>query len=133
MRTGIRFTCLKNGDPLLGQTWEYKTLNGVEAIDKKLQDMFYYANKLMVTDIIDTINISKTSDNELYIGNSGINGELWPFNQRIETYKTCCSQYNFNMLIEIEFPTAITEENISQYSQYAIKIIDSYSWINIGK
>lgn len=129
MRSGIRFTCLKNGDNLLGQTWEYKGLLGVEAIQLKLQDMFSHVDKLKITDVIDTIQISKDSSNSLYIANSGINGNIWPFNQRIEQYKQYVGQYKLNMVIELEFPTVITSFNYKQYAQYAVEVIDKYSWI----
>lgn len=129
MRSGIRFTCLKNGDNLLGQTWEYKGLIGVEAIQSKLQDMFLHVNKLKITDVIDTIQISKDASNSLYIANSGINGDIWPFNQRIEEYKKYIGQYKLNMVAELEFPTIVTTFNYMQYAQYAVTIIDKYSWI----
>lgn len=129
MKSGIRFTCLQNGDSLLGQTWEYKTLTGVEAIEQKLQDMFFLANKIGFTSIIDTVQIGKMSDGTLYIPNSGINGDVWPFNKRIEIYRSCASLYKINTLFELEFPTSIIDDNVDEYINYAIKTIETYSWV----
>lgn len=129
MRTGIRFTCLKRGDNLLGQTWEYKNVVGVEAIRLKLEDMFWHVSKLDITDVIDTIKLGKSSSNSLYIENSGVNGDLWPFNQRMEDYRKGISKYNLNMVIELEFPTVVTSYNYMQYARYAVEVIDKYSWV----
>jgi hypothetical protein len=48
VQTGIRFTCLKNGDNLLGQTWEYKSLLGVEAVEQKVKDMFKHVDNCKI-------------------------------------------------------------------------------------
>lgn len=49
--------------------------------------MFYYADKLGFTDIIDTIPIRKDNNNDISVKNSGINGDLWTFPQRMDVYK----------------------------------------------
>ena len=92
MRTGVRLTALKNGDSLLGEVWNYKDLSGIEAVQKKLEDLFLYISKLNFTEVIDTIQISKDSYNNLYIADSGINGQLWPFAERLKTYRELCGQ-----------------------------------------
>ena len=113
----------------MGEVWIYKDLSGEEAIQQKLQDLFLHINKLRFTDVIDTIQINKDSSNRLYIGNSGVNGDLWPFQQRIETYKKYIHQYNLNLLLEIEFPTAVTINNVSSYAAYAAEVINAYPWV----
>lgn len=129
MRTGIRLTCLKNGDPLLGEVWIYKNLSGEEAIQQKLEDLFLHINKLKFTDVIDTIQINKNANNQLYVGNSGINGDLWPMSKRMDTYYKLCGEYNLNLLLEIEFPTAVNDLNVNAYAQYAVNIINTYPWV----
>jgi len=129
MRTGIRLTCLKNGDPLLGEVWIYKNLTGEEAIQQKLNDLFIHINKLKFTDVIDTIQINKNANNQLYVGNSGINGDLWPMEKRMDTYHQLCGEYNLNLILEIEFPTAVTDLNVNSYAQYAVNVINTYPWV----
>ena len=55
MITGVRLTQLELGEPLLGASWEYKTLTGKEAVEKRLDDIFYNASYLGFNLIIDTI------------------------------------------------------------------------------
>ena len=129
MRSGVRLTCLKNGDALLGEVWIYKELSGEEAIQQKLEDLFLHISKLKFTDVIDTIQINKDSSNNLYIGNSGVNGDLWPFSQRIETYRKLCNQYKLNLVLELEFPTVITSQNLNSYMVYATDVINTYPWV----
>ena len=92
MKTGIRFTCLKNGDNLLGQNWEYKGKTGVEAIQEKLNTMFYLVDDLSIDYIIDTLYIGKGSTNDLYLPNTGINGDLWPVIERLQQYQQLSSK-----------------------------------------
>ena len=129
MRSGVRLTCLKNGDALLGEVWIYKDLSGEEAIQQKLEDLFLHINKLKFTDVIDTIQINKNSSNQLYVGNSGVNGDLWPFQQRIESYRKLINQYSLNLVLEIEFPTVVTSQNINSYAVFAADIINTYPWV----
>ena len=83
MKTGIRFTCLENGDNLLGQNWTYKTKTGVEAIVEKVADMFEHVSNLNITYVIDKLVIGKDKTNSLYLPNTGINGNLWPITERL--------------------------------------------------
>lgn len=129
MRTGMRFTCLNNGDPLLGQTWEYKTLIGVEAIEQKLTDMFYVVNSLHVTDVIDTININVDASGQLYVGDSGVNGSVWPFKRRMELYRTNVLKYKINIVLELEFPTVVVDSNVDDYANYAVQLMRTYPWV----
>lgn len=129
MKTGIRFTCLKNGDNLLGQTWEYKGYLGVEAVEQKLYDMFYHVKSLEIDTVIDTIVIGKDATNNVYLPNTGVNGDLWKMSDRLSIYKECAGKYKLNLMVELEFPTVVTEFNYQQYAQYATEIIDKYSFI----
>ena len=130
MKTGIRFTCLKNGDNLLGQNWEYKGKTGVEAIQEKLNTMFYLVDDLSIDYIIDTLYIGKGSANDLYLPNTGINGDLWPVIERLQQYQQLSSKYNKKILIELEFPTDVAEYNYQQYAQYAVDVIGKFSFIS---
>ena len=130
MKTGIRFTCLKNGDNLLGQNWEYKGKTGVEAIQEKLNTMFYLVDDLSIDYIIDTLYIGKGSANDLYLPNTGINGDLWPVIERLQQYQQLSSKYNKKILIELEFPTDVTEYNYQQYAQYAVDVIGKFPFIS---
>ena len=129
MRTGVRLTALKNGDSLLGEVWNYKDLSGVEAVQQKLEDLFLYISKLNFTEVIDSIPIAKDNYNQLYIANSGINGELWPFVERLKTYKDLCQHYKLNLFLEIDFPTVVTQQNYMAYAQFTANIINNYSWV----
>lgn len=129
MRTGIRLTFLKNGEPLLGESWEYKGETGVDAVQIKVEDAFWHVNKLHITDVIDTIQIAKDNNNTLYVPNSGVNGDIWPIAQRIDQYYQLCGIYELNMVVELEFPTMITQYNVQQYASFAVEVIDRYSWI----
>lgn len=129
MKTGIRFTCLKNGDNLLGQTWEYKGYLGVEAIEQKVQDMFLHVDRLNIDTVIDTLALGKDATNSLYLPNTGVNGDLWNINDRLFLYRECANKYKINLMVEIEFPTVVTEFNYKQYAQFATEVIDRYSFI----
>ena len=130
MRTGIRFTCLNIGDPLLGQTWEYKTLTGVDAVEQKLVDMFYVANSLRVTDVIDTVNVGFDSDGLPCTPSTGVNGDLWPLARRLEVYRTNILKYKLNLVLEVEFPTVVVDENVELYADYVVSLIRKYPWVN---
>ena len=129
MKTGIRFTCLKNGDNLLGQNWEYKNKTGVDAVKEKLNTLFYLTDDLSVDYIIDTLQLGKGSANDLYLPNTGINGDLWSITERMEQYEKLSSQYNKQLVIELEFPTYVTEYNYQQYAQYAVDVIHKFSFV----
>ena len=129
MKTGIRFTCLKNGDNLLGQTWEYKGFLGVEAVIEKTKDLFLHADMLGVDYIIDTIQLGKDPSNNVFLPNTGVNGDIWKMADRLALYKAMCGKYNKTLFIELEFPTAVTDYNWQQYARFATEIIDKYSFI----
>lgn len=130
METGIRFTCLKNGDNLLGQTWEYKGKTDVEAIEEKVKDMFKHVDICKVNYVIDTLLVSKDALNNVYLPNTGVNGDLWPMNRRLQLYKQCNDIYkDVKLVVELEFPTVVTAFNYMQYAQFATEIIKKYSYI----
>lgn len=129
MRTGIRLTCLKNGDNLLGQTWEYKGLVGTEAIIEKTKDLFLHIDMLKIDYIIDTIQLGKDPSNNVFLPNTGINGNEWKMSDRLSLYKDMCSKYKKTLFVELEFPTIVTDYNWQQYARFATEIIDKHSFI----
>lgn len=129
MKTGIRFTCLENGDNLLGQNWTYKTKTGVEAIVEKVADMFEHVSNLNITYVIDKLVIGKDKTNSLYLPNTGINGNLWPITERLGQYNLMIQKYNIDLVVEIEYPTRITSFNYMDYAKYTVELISKYSFI----
>jgi len=120
---------LRNGDSLLGQSWQYKNFTGIEAIEEKVRDMFLHVDMLGVDYVIDTLQLGKTPSNNVYLPNTGVNGDLWQMSDRLYLYKELLQKYKKQVFIEIEFPTIVTEYNWKQYARYATEIIDKYSFI----
>lgn len=138
MITGVRLTQLANGEPLLSSSWNYKNLSGVEAVEKRLEDLFYIAKHLGFNLIIDTIKpqsiiINEGQENEveiLHLNNNGQNGDIWPFDRRIKLYEIYKNQANIELLMEVEFPNRLTSKNLEVYANYFIDLVNQYPWIN---
>ncbi len=127
----MRLTYLAVGDPLLGQVWQYKTLDGVEAIEQKFQDSFFLMDKLGVTDVIDTLYLGVDELGELTLPNTGVNGGVWPMIRRLECYRTQLQRFeNMELLLEIELPTVVTDINYQRYAQLVLEVIATYPWVN---
>ena len=82
MITGVRLTQLELGEPLLGASWEYKTLTGKEAVEKRLDDIFYNASYLGFNLIIDTIKPEidangKLITNHVFSIAEDLEGQIW--------------------------------------------------------
>ena len=126
----MRLTYLAVGDPLLGQVWQYKTLDGVEAIEQKLQDSFFLMDKLNVTDVIDTLYIGLDELGALTLPNTGVNGSVWPMIRRMECYRTQLQRFeNMELLLEIELPTVVTDMNRQRYTQLVLDVIAMFPWV----
>ena len=46
MISGVRLTQLSHGEPLLSTAWSYNNLYGVDAVEKRLEDLFNNAQYL---------------------------------------------------------------------------------------
>ena len=126
----MRLTYLAVGDPLLGQVWQYKTLDGVEAIEQKVSDSFFLMSKLCVTDVVDTIYLGTDAAGQLTLPNTGVNGDVWPMIRRMECYRRGLIDYpGRDLLLEIELPTVVTDVNWRRYAALVVELIARFTWV----
>ncbi|MFW6014940.1 MAG: hypothetical protein ACOCRK_00720 [bacterium] len=130
MNTGVRLTQLAKGEPLLGMNWTYMGLNGIEAVDKRLEELFIEARRIGFNYIIDTIRIQEVDNKiEIYEGVYGSNSD-WKFNSRIESYRIYSMQNRLKVLLEIDVENYITNENWKKYADFIINnIIIENNWV----
>jgi hypothetical protein len=129
MKTGVRLTQLNHGEPILGTSWSYENKKGVEAAQNRLDDLFYMAKYLGFTHIIDTINPTLNSNGELSLKDNGLYGDEWSFSQRMNLYRQYSEKNDLTILLEINFPTQITENNLYNFADYFINLASEYSWV----
>lgn len=129
MITGVRLTQLANGEPLLSSPWHYNNLSGINAVQERLSDLFSIAQEIGFEFIIDTIKPTLMPNGELTLANNGAYGNLWSFTERINLYELLLIKYKLNILMEIEFPTIITDNNWQIYADYFISLVEKYPWI----
>lgn len=130
MITGVRLTQLAIGEPLLGASWEYKTLKGKDAVVKRLEDIFYNAKYMGFNFIIDTIKPQLDGENKLTLDNNGIYNNIWTFKERIAKYRELCLGLGLQLLIEVDFPTNVTSDNVTEYANFFLdELVSEYDWI----
>jgi len=129
MITGVRLTQLANGEPLLGSAWHYKNLSGVDAVKTRLSDLFNITQDLGFEFIIDSIKPNLNIDGQLTLDNNGAYGDLWSFSERISMYKNLLEKTGLNIILEVDFPTFITDTNWKQYADYFLSLVEQYNWV----
>jgi hypothetical protein len=129
MITGVRLSQLAVGEPLLGASWEYKTLTGKAAVIKRLEDLFYNAKYMGFNFIIDTIKPQIDANGKLTLINNGVHGDIWTFQERINKYKELCENTGMTLLLEVDFPN-IDSTNVYNYAEFFIdSLISEYDWV----
>lgn len=129
MITGVRLTQLANGEPLLGTAWYYKNLSGIYAAKQRLQDLFDIAQDMGFEFIIDSIKPILNVEGELTLENQGAYSDIWPFNERASAYESLLRRTGLNIIVEIEFPTIITDDNWQKYADYFLQLVEQYNWV----
>jgi hypothetical protein len=129
MITGVRLTQLANGEPLLGTSWSYKGVYGVEAAERKLDDLFFMAKYLGFNYIIDTINPQFDSKGQLTLEHNGCYGDTWTLERRLELYQQYTRKTDMQIFLEVDFPCNVTEENYMQFANYFLDLVGTYYWV----
>lgn len=130
MITGVRLSQLAIGEPLLGVSWEYKTLTGKAAVVKRLEDLFYNAKYMGFNFVIDTIKPQLDAHGKLTLANNGVHGDVWTFQERMAKYKELCRSTEMTLLIEVEFPTNVNSSNVYEYATFFLDyMVGDYDWI----
>ena len=130
MITGVRFSHLAVGEPLLGAAWEYKGLTGKAAVIKRLEDIFYNASFMGFNYIVDTVKPMIGVDGKLTLVNNGVYGDLWTFDERMKEYERLCASTGITLLLEFEFPTEVTEDNVDEYIRFFLSdLVVKYDWV----
>jgi hypothetical protein len=129
MITGVRLTQLANGEPLLGTSWSYNDLLGIDAVEKRLEDLFYFAKIAGFNTIIDTIKPQLDINGVLTLENNGLYSDQWTIYRRLELYQRFSINNKINVMLEIDFPGIVNESNYIEYGNFFLTLVKSYSWI----
>lgn len=129
MITGVRLTQLAKGEPLLGTSWSYKGVYGVEAAERRLDDLFFMAKYLGFNYIIDTIKPQFDNKGNLCLEHNGVYGNDWTLERRLGLYQQLSRKTEMQVFLEIDFPTNVTEDNYLQFANYFLELLGIYYWV----
>lgn len=137
MLTGIKFSQLGQGDILIDKNWSYRNLWGLAASKQKLLDQFKYSKEIGFKIIYDSICPIYDENMNLTLKNSGHNSNIWPLydnvthEDRISMYRKEILAGNFTFVCRVEFPSALTSENMDEYVDFFMDLVQNpdFSWI----
>ena len=130
MYSGVRLSQLAVGEPLLNVNWEYKELKGKAAVEKRFEDVIYNASYLGFTYLIDTVRPQVDESGNLTLKNNGVGGDIWTFEDRMTIYKNMCASTGMKLVLEFDFPTTVTLDNVELYKKFFLKeLVAKYEWV----
>lgn len=127
MISGVRLTQLSHGEPLLGSSFSYDGLYGVQAVEKRLENLFNVINYFGFNFVIDTINPQEDIDGNIHLNNNGLYGHIWSFEERMTIYRKYQSLFGFKLVMEINFPSNLNELNWKKYSEFIKNLMLKYN------
>ena len=137
MLSGIKFSQLGHGDILIDKNWSYRNLWGLAASKQKLLDQFKYSKEIGFKIIYDSIRPIYDENMNLTLKNSGHNSQIWPLydsithEDRISLYRKEVLAGNFTFICRVEFPHILTNENMDEYVDFFMDLVQNpdFSWI----